>query len=118
MHALGFFHEHSRTDRDEFVDIQEENVRPGMLRNFEKYPRKIIDPLGMPYDYDSVMHYHKLAFSRNGRPTITPVGYKGNILFKLQLSIILDCNSRIFKLHYKLNRVHQLIRISGPYNFE
>jgi hypothetical protein len=37
-----------------------------MMRNFEKYPRKIVDTLEMPYDYESVMHYHKLAFSKNG----------------------------------------------------
>ncbi|XP_020916020.1 blastula protease 10 [Exaiptasia diaphana] len=70
-HALGFYHEQSRPDRDEYVTIHWNNIISNMKFNFNKYPRSTIDSLGVPYDYNSVMHYHGTAFSRNRRATIT-----------------------------------------------
>lgn len=70
-HAIGFFHEQSRSDRDKYVTVLLQNVIPGTENNFRKYPRSIIDSLGTPYDYRSLMHYASRAFSKNGRlPTI------------------------------------------------
>ncbi|OZC12701.1 shTK domain protein [Onchocerca flexuosa] len=72
MHALGFFHEQNRADRDLYVNILWENIKPSLVEQFDKYSAAIIDDLGSPYDYDSVMHYSARAFSKNGKPTILP----------------------------------------------
>ncbi|KAM6950388.1 low choriolytic enzyme-like [Lycodopsis pacificus] len=70
LHALGFNHEQTRSDRDQHVRILLENVIPGMEFNFRRIETR---NLGTPYDYNSVMHYGRFAFSRNRRPTIVPI---------------------------------------------
>jgi hypothetical protein len=69
MHALGMFHEQSRCDRDDFVEILLDNVEDGKENNFEKRCDDATD-LGDNYDFGSMMHYPLDAFSKNGQPTI------------------------------------------------
>jgi len=70
-HALGFFHEQSRPDRDDYVTIHLDNVIDGMEGNFRKYATSEVITGDVPYDIASVMHYFATAFTNNGEPTIT-----------------------------------------------
>ncbi|KAA0859598.1 M12 family metallopeptidase, partial [Enterobacter hormaechei] len=70
LHALGFHHEQNRSDRRKHIRILYENIIPGMQRNFNKAKT---NNLGTPYDYNSVMHYSRYAFSRNNLPTMIPI---------------------------------------------
>uniref|UniRef100_A0A0M3IJB1 Metalloendopeptidase n=1 Tax=Ascaris lumbricoides TaxID=6252 RepID=A0A0M3IJB1_ASCLU len=70
MHAIGFFHEQSRADRDQYIEIVWQNVMSGADDQFEKYGLNVLDHLDEPYDYSSIMHYGPYAFSDNGKRTI------------------------------------------------
>lgn len=63
-HALGFWHEQSRPDRDNYVQINWDNIKEDSKHNFRKYGHSNIDSLGVPYDYGSIMHYGKRDFAR------------------------------------------------------
>ncbi|XP_036440034.1 low choriolytic enzyme-like [Colossoma macropomum] len=70
LHALGFHHEQCRSDRDKHIKILYQNVLPGMEGNFKKVDT---NNLGTAYDYGSVMHYERDAFTKNGQPTMIPI---------------------------------------------
>ncbi|KAM9832207.1 low choriolytic enzyme-like [Neosynchiropus ocellatus] len=122
LHALGFNHEQTRSDRDRHVRILLQNVirgesgasygcsssllltgsclSAGMEFNFN---RKNTRNLGTPYDYTSVMHYGRFAFSANGQPTIIPIP-NSNVAIGTsrqmsridiqRINILYECNSR------------------------
>ena len=69
LHVLGFYHEHSRADRDDYVWINWKNIRLSAIEDFQI--QTDADSLGLPYDYNSVLHYPWNAFAINDSlPTI------------------------------------------------
>ncbi len=56
-HVLGFFHEHARWDRDQFVTVHYENIKPGREFDYDWVPRTNWIVSSTPYDYRSIMHY-------------------------------------------------------------
>ncbi|XP_030626609.1 meprin A subunit beta, partial [Chanos chanos] len=70
LHALGFWHEQSRADRDDYVKIVWDNITPGKEHNFNMYDDTLSSSLGVSYDYGSVMHYSKTAFRDGSDSTI------------------------------------------------
>ncbi|XP_035693893.1 tolloid-like protein 1 [Branchiostoma floridae] len=109
-HLIGFWHEHSRPDRDDFVNILYENVKDGERHNFEKLWKTQINSLGQRYDYMSIMHYGSRYFTKNGRETLSPrqsnvmIGQRtalsqmdivqANLLYKCHR--VTDCGGTIF----------------------
>ncbi|CAL4227624.1 unnamed protein product, partial [Meganyctiphanes norvegica] len=73
MHAVGFWHEQSREDRDRYITINWLNIQGGMDFNFKKFTWGTIQGLGVEYDTSSIMHYGPYAFAKDrSKPTIIP----------------------------------------------
>ena len=69
-HTIGFYHEHNRADRDDHVTVHESNIVPDNF-TLDQFDIDDGNTLGLGYDFASIMHYSRLARSRNGNETIT-----------------------------------------------
>ncbi|XP_014887277.1 zinc metalloproteinase nas-14 [Poecilia latipinna] len=99
LHTLGFEHEHTRLDRDGFIEIIKSNIIKGMEENFKKLAGKTFD---IPYDYSSILHYGRTFFSSNGKPTIIP---KKDIKDMGQRSRLTDTDRKKITLLYNCGAV-------------
>ncbi|MCP9751809.1 M12 family metallopeptidase [Ferruginibacter sp. HRS2-29] len=61
LHSLGFWHEQSRYDRDNYIVIDTSNIEEKNRHNFQIEPGT---PLG-EYDYKSIMHYDAYGFAKD-----------------------------------------------------
>ena len=69
-HAIGFYHEHTRPDRDDYIDVIYDNIREGLENQFYKFQPGQTNTLGLGYDFQSIMHYRRNTFSKDGSDTI------------------------------------------------
>uniref|UniRef100_A0A8C6KKL9 Metalloendopeptidase n=1 Tax=Nothobranchius furzeri TaxID=105023 RepID=A0A8C6KKL9_NOTFU len=108
LHALGFNHEHCRSDRDDYVQIDE-----GLEYNFAVIGSENSTTHETPYDYWSVMHYPKNAFSNGSASTITTIDPKYQDLIgqrldlspgdAIELNLLYNC-SKCLKIKDHLKR--------------
>mgnify|MGYP000502667658 CR=1 FL=1 len=73
-HAFGLIHEHQRSDRDQFIQINDKNVKAsflGLLKHANFKTQK--SSYSTAYDFESIMHYSRKSFSKNGKNTIEPL---------------------------------------------
>ncbi|NP_001108257.1 uncharacterized protein LOC100137635 precursor [Xenopus laevis] len=99
MHSLGLHHEHVRNDRDKYVSVQWNNISPGYQGNFQMTSTN--NMILTKYDYESLMHYSRTAFSIDGfLPTLVAVpdpniplgnGYMMSDLDIMKLNTLYKC---------------------------
>uniref|UniRef100_A0A8C5KBX7 Meprin A subunit n=1 Tax=Jaculus jaculus TaxID=51337 RepID=A0A8C5KBX7_JACJA len=126
LHALGFWHEQSRSDRNDYVSIVWDRILEGRQHNFNIYDDKVSDSLNVPYDYTSVMHYSKTAFQNGTEPTIvTKISDFEDVIGQrmdfsdsdlLKLNRLYNCSSSLSFMdscNFELENICGMIQSSG-----
>ena len=118
LHSLGLFHEHCRTDRDNYITIHYDRIDPKYTYAFDKYIDSYTDggyDIGV-FDFNSIMLYGSISFPidpDNPEPTITK---KDNSIFFAQRTSL--SNGDIRALNYIYGPKPQLITTETYYEHD
>ena len=100
------WHEHSRPDRDRYIDILEENIDPNKLvQHFNRRRAFEVEYYGQYYDYGSIIHYGKDYFSINGNDALSVAN---TLEYKCQREVVLGQQSSL--------SVSDAIKLNQMYN--
>ena len=83
MHVLGFYHEQSRPDRDEHLEVLWGNIQDQYKTQYLKLPPFVFPTMEIPFDFQSIMlygSYNKFGVER-GKPTMVNLegeGFRAN----------------------------------------
>ena len=69
-HVLGLYHEQMRSDRDEYLTINYDNINETKHNQFDKLNAGAENNYSKPYDYYSIMHYGAHVSTSNRMTTI------------------------------------------------
>ncbi|XP_028405803.1 uncharacterized protein LOC114528384 [Dendronephthya gigantea] len=117
LHAVGFFHEQSRPDRQKHIKIHWQNIKKGFESEFKMYSHGQIDNLHINYNHNSVMHYGGKAFSKSPKlETMTAIDTPGKIKLGGSKMSALDVIELDALYRCKSNKVNEWTRWSsyGP----
>lgn len=83
-HASGLYHEAQRPDRDDFINVHRECIRDEWRfgSQFDLVSDNALSRI--PYDFDSIMHYDSMVFSRRDTDSPCPTLTKknGDLIFQ------------------------------------
>ena len=64
------FPQHMRFDRDNYIKILWQNIKPGWFRKFDILSESTFPTFGIPYHYDSLLQLEKFFGSKNSHTTM------------------------------------------------
>lgn len=71
MHAVGFYHEQNRSDRDQYLIIHYDHIQEGLEAQFKNLSQNE-NRLLVPFDFNSIMLYGSYSFTKDGQMTMEP----------------------------------------------
>lgn len=69
-HALGLYHEQTRTDRDSYIDIHKEHIKDDKYSQYQQKTKYNATNLS-EYDLNSIMHYSNRGFAKGDENTFS-----------------------------------------------